>query len=82
VIETLNLSKMANFKTPNGDFHLIDNAGNHFVNRKCVNPKTTDSPEYGHIGATHPEESLRTTLPEVTGKVPYLIDDEGRFIRL
>lgn len=72
---------MANFKTPNGDFHLIDTTGNHFINGKCVNPLTTDYSGC-KIGDTHPKESLRTPLPEVTGNVPYLIDHEGRFIRL
>lgn len=33
------------FRTKNGDWydnHHIDFAGNHFINKKCVNPKCTD----------------------------------------
>jgi hypothetical protein len=56
---------MSNFRTNNWDLHLIDNAGNHFINKKCVNPKTTDNAE---IGSTYPDQSEITALPEVTAK--------------
>lgn len=41
------------FKTKDGDTHLIDSAGNHFVNNKCVNPKCAHG---GEIGDTYPDE--------------------------
>jgi hypothetical protein len=52
---------MSNFRTQNGDFHLIDTTGNHFVNKKCVNPTVSS---LKNIGDTHPKESERTPLPE------------------
>lgn len=52
---------MANFRTKNWDLHLIDGAGNHFINKKCVNPKVSS---WDDIGSTHPKESERTALPE------------------
>ncbi len=33
---------MKNFKDENGNNNTIDSSGNHFINGKCVNPKTTD----------------------------------------
>jgi hypothetical protein len=54
---------MANFRDSNWDLHLIDQAGNHFINKKCVNPKVEDQAE---IGDTHPEQHERTELPEIT----------------
>lgn len=57
---------MSNFRTNNWDLHLIDNAGNHFINKRCVNPKTTDVGAITEIGDTHPKLEDRTELPEVT----------------
>lgn len=56
------------FKTPNGDYHMIDTAGNHFVNHRCANPLVTDEGLYTEIGDTHPHPQDRTELPEITGK--------------
>lgn len=73
---------MERFKTPDGKRHLIDDSGNHFVNNRCVNPKTTES-GFHYIGETHPPTNVRTTLGvNITGKVPFKIDSEGRFVRL
>ena len=47
------------FKTTNGDTHLIDEGGNHFINGKCVNP-LTDSEM--NIGDTYPDIWDRTHL--------------------
>lgn len=80
---------MANFRTPNGDTHLIDQAGNHFINKKCVNPKITEDFQIGkdkdlmsYIGVTYRNITKKVDLPEKTGSVPHRIDREGRFIRL
>jgi hypothetical protein len=75
---------MANFRTKNGDTHLIDNAGNHFVNGKCVNPKEDVVHNYATapIGSTYPPLKGRSFLPDVTGSAPFRLDNEGRFIRL
>jgi hypothetical protein len=37
------------FKDSNNDLNLVDTAGNHFINGKCVNPKATldDNREIG-----------------------------------
>jgi hypothetical protein len=39
------------FKTTNGDNHLIDSTGNHFINGKCVNPLKNS---LSKIGSTYP----------------------------
>lgn len=44
---------MKRFKDNNGNYNLIDTAGNHFINNKCVNPKSTDTNSY--IGDTYKE---------------------------
>lgn len=45
------------------DLHIIDQAGNHFINGKCVNPKVNDiNPETGErlkVGETYPPISER-----------------------
>lgn len=44
---------MQRFKTKNGDTHIIDDSGNHFINQKCVNPTCASG---GEIGDTYPNE--------------------------
>jgi len=44
---------MKTFKTKNGDKHVIDDAGNHFINGKCVNPKEDSTDK---IGSTYPDK--------------------------
>lgn len=79
----LNQPKMERFTTINGDHHLIDNAGNHFVNNKCVNPLISVTIEPNYIGSTHPKRDLRISGEvQITGSVPYLLDENGRFVRL
>jgi hypothetical protein len=41
------------FTTKDGNQHLIDSAGNHFINNECVNPLKDE----GNIGDTYPDES-------------------------
>lgn len=42
-------------KTKDGVTHKIDEAGNHFINGKCMNPTCVDGRE---IGETYPDEDL------------------------
>lgn len=55
--------KIQNFRTENGDLHSIDEAGNHFINGKCANPKAGEwNVETGKpkkIGDTYPPMSER-----------------------
>ena len=48
---------MKRFTDENGNYNLIDKAGNHFINGKCVNPKTTDVGKY--IGDTYKSLKLQ-----------------------
>jgi hypothetical protein len=48
---------MKNFKDENGDNHLIDKTGNHFINGKCVNPKVTEIGK--EIGDTYKHLNLK-----------------------
>jgi hypothetical protein len=76
----LNQQAMARrFKTSNGDIHLVDDGGNHFVNNKCVNPTKKSG---GNIGDTIPAKDKQLPWIKVTGSVPYRVDNEGNFIRL
>lgn len=58
------------FRTINGDRHLIDTRGNHFINGRCVNPRLeTITVDMGNgvykdiktngepIGSTYPDEN-------------------------
>ncbi|WP_299124230.1 hypothetical protein [uncultured Tenacibaculum sp.] len=47
---------MKKFKDENGNNHTIDKVGNHFINGKCVNPKTTDIGK--RIGDTYKDLKL------------------------
>ncbi len=38
------------FKDKEGNNHLVDKGGNHFINNKCVNPKSEGG---GAIGDTY-----------------------------
>ncbi len=67
------------FRTPDGTIHTTDVSGNHFIGTKLQNP-TAESGQV--IGSTLPKESNRTYLPEVTGKVPFKIGENGEFVRL
>lgn len=42
-----------NFRTKDGNQHMIDNRGNHFINGKCVNPTKASGKD---IGSTYPSE--------------------------
>lgn len=56
------------FKDKDGNRHLIDHGGNHFINGECVNPcktKWADEIE-GEIGDTHPPEDERLPNYEIT----------------
>lgn len=53
--------------TVNGVYHTVDNAGNHFIGDRCVNP-LEDSNE--PIGSTIPHEKDRVPSPLITGKAP------------
>lgn len=53
-MEILKLRPSKSFMTKDANFHLIDTAGNHFINGKCVNPKCAHG---GDIGDTYPDES-------------------------
>jgi hypothetical protein len=44
--------KNTNFKTKDGNSHVIDKRGNHFINGRCVNPLKGE----GKIGSTYPNE--------------------------
>lgn len=68
---------MPSFKSSNGTVHTIDSANNHFIGAKCVNP-LAKSPN--KIGSTIPKDLI--PLPEVLGKVPFRIGENGEFIRL
>lgn len=63
----------------NSTVHLVDNGGNHFIGTRCQNP-LVDSPAL--IGSTIPKDCFLFAQPEVTGFVPHLIDEDGRFVRL
>ena len=41
----------------NGEFHMIDEAGNHFIGDRCVNPKSFEAAK---IGSTYPPMEGRT----------------------
>ena len=68
-------TKVANktqyFKS-NGQNSRIDEGGNHFVNGKCVNPKSYE----GNIRDTYPE--VKDRLPAITkaGFVPHKIVED------
>jgi len=58
--------KEQRFRTYDGngwyDSHHIDKGGNHFINKKCVNPKSTDLElcedgvwRHAKIGSSYPE---------------------------
>lgn len=59
-----------------GNFHIVDKGGNHFVGAKCVNPKEIEEAE---IGDTIPEE-VRFSKSGVskTGSIT-LVEKRGRF---
>lgn len=40
------------FKTTNGDWHMIDHGGNHFINGRCVNPKDVPHSELDLVYTT------------------------------
>lgn len=63
----------------NGKYHLIDDAGNHFVNGRCVNPKLKQGELSGQlgenfkgrevIGSTYPKKEDRQYF-KVLGHIP------------
>ena len=46
----LKIMEEKRFKDDNGNHHRIDIRGNHFINGRCVNPKTTDKKIEGEDG--------------------------------
>jgi hypothetical protein len=79
------------FKTVNGDNHMIDNGGNHFINNKCVNPLELESSVKSYqkctkglkvkytdeIGSTVPTDETWVPFIEITGHVE-LVEVNGK----
>lgn len=61
------LQKQFKYLDEEGNYNLIDTAGNHFVNGKCINPKVGE----GYVGETHNPPVNATSLLglEVTGHI-------------
>lgn len=47
------MMEQRNFRTKDGNQHMIDKRGNHFINGRCVNPTKTSGKL---IGSTYPSE--------------------------
>ena len=73
------ITETASRFSADGDFHLIDRSGNHFIDGKCVNPIAQQGEPAGAIshrfsdcvpiGSTHPDESVREPF-KVLGFLP------------
>ena len=65
------------FKTENGDSHLIDIAGNHFINGRCVNPTFHNMVE--DEDGVYVEASIGDTYPDTDDRRPVASGLKGEF---
>ena len=61
-------NKQKEYYDVDGNYHFIDTSGNHFMNGKCINPKSNrfnfNQKDEGKIGDTHlPEHEQFKTNP-------------------
>ena len=59
-----------------GENHRIDEGGNHFIGKRCVNPIDGE----GNIGDTYPSVKDREPAVTVTGHTPIVVtyDKKGK----